>query len=205
MPTYLIAVVGASGSGKTTVSESLNNQFRELGYTSCVISQDDFYNPIGHPLTNYDEPKALDLDLLASKLNLIKKGYVTEIPTYDFVTHRRQPETRRIPELDLVIVEGLFLITDESLANVFDTSIYLDIDQETCYQQRLTRDQVERGRKVEDINRQYFDQVKPGYEHYIAPYSSRADLVYENFPTVTKDLAMQILELVMRNRCQPSK
>lgn len=201
MPSYLLAVVGASGSGKTTVSESLKKQFSSMGYATDVISQDDFYNPVGHPLTNYDEPDALDLELLATKLNRIKKGLTTLIPIYDFVTHRRQPTSRSIPKLDVVIVEGLFLLSDESLANVFDASIYLDVDQETCYQRRLLRDQVERGRFVDDINRQYFEQVKPGYELHIAPYSYRANLKYEQSPEVTKDLAMQILKMAMNNGC----
>lgn len=203
MPSYLIAIVGASGSGKTTVSDSLYKQFNEMELTTSVISQDDFYNPFGHPLTNYDEPNALDLELLATKLELIKKGLVTQIPTYDFVTHSRQSKTRIIPKSDIVIVEGLFLLSDEKLAKVFDASIFLEVDQEVCYRRRLLRDQLERGRVTEDINRQYFEQVKPGYEMHIAPYSSKADLIFEQLSPVTKEFAMQILSLAIRNRSKP--
>ena len=65
MKPILIAVAGASGSGKTTVANALLQGVKAHGFTATLFSQDNFYNPVGHPLSNYDEPQALELDLLA--------------------------------------------------------------------------------------------------------------------------------------------
>jgi uridine kinase len=191
----LIAVAGASGSGKTTVANALLQGIQSQGLTATLFSQDNFYNPIGHPLSNYDEPQALELDLLAKKLNELKQGLATEIPTYDFVVHRRQQETLIIEPLDVILVEGLFLLSQPNLVSAFDIKIYLDVPQEICFQRRFERDQIERGREPDDIRRQYNDQVRPGFERHIAPYRDQADIRIDALPSDVKSFIKNRLNL----------
>nr|WP_256368481.1 MULTISPECIES: AAA family ATPase [unclassified Marinobacterium] len=191
----MIAVAGASGSGKTTVANALLQGIQSQGLTATLFSQDNFYNPIGHPLSNYDEPQALELDLLAEKLNELKQGLATEIPTYDFVVHRRQQETLIIEPLDVIIVEGLFLLSQPNLVSAFDVKIYLDVPQEICFQRRFERDQIERGREPDDIRRQYNDQVRPGFERHIAPYRDQADIRIDALPSDVKSFIKNRLNL----------
>ncbi|QJD70804.1 uridine kinase [Marinobacterium sp. LSUCC0821] len=174
--TTLVAIVGASGSGKSTIATHLKELLIDAGLNVSLFSQDAFYNPIGHPLTNYDEPKSLELDYLASILLELKSGRAVKIPTYDFVTHRRQKQTELIEASDFVIVEGLFLISNESLRSAFDKTIYLDVPQSECFERRLRRDQNERGRHPEDIKRQYDEQVLPGFNNYILPFIKEASI-----------------------------
>ncbi|NRP47416.1 MULTISPECIES: AAA family ATPase [unclassified Marinobacterium] len=195
MKPLLIAVAGASGSGKTTVANALLQGIQSQGLTATLFSQDNFYNPIGHPLSNYDEPQALELDLLAEKLNELKQGLATEIPTYDFVVHRRQQETLIIEPLDVIIVEGLFLLSQPNLVSAFDVKIYLDVPQEICFQRRFERDQIERGREPDDIRRQYNDQVRPGFERHIAPYRDQADIRIDALPSDVKSFIKNRLNL----------
>jgi len=190
--TTLVAVVGASGSGKSTIANLLKTSLIEEGFSVSLFSQDAFYKPIGHPLTNYDEPNALELDYLASILHLLKSGKAVDIPTYDFVTHRRQPQTEIVEANEFVIVEGLFLISDEALRSVFDKTVYLDVSQTECFERRLRRDQNERGRTPDDIKRQYYEQVLPGFNNYILPFINKASLSIETQePT---EMAQEILD-----------
>nr|WP_256417837.1 MULTISPECIES: AAA family ATPase [unclassified Marinobacterium] len=191
----MIAVAGASGSGKTTVANALLQGIQSQGLTATLFSQDNFYNPIGHPLSNYDEPQALELDLLAEKLNELKQGLATEIPTYDFVVHRRQQETLIIEPLDVIIVEGLFLLSQPNLVSAFDVKIYLDVPQEVCFQRRFERDQIERGREPDDIRRQYNDQVRPGFDSHIAPYRDQADIRIDALPVDVESFIKNELKL----------
>jgi len=191
----LIAVAGASGSGKTTVANALLQGIQSLGLTATLFSQDNFYNPVGHPLNNYDEPQALELDLLAEKLNELKQGLATEIPTYDFVVHRRRQETQMIAPLDVILIEGLFLLSQPNLVSAFDFKIYLDVPQEICFQRRFDRDQLERGREPDDIIRQYTDQVRPGFEKYIAPYRDQADIRIDALPSDLESFIKKTLNL----------
>ena len=195
MKPLLIAVAGASGSGKTTVATALLQSIQSQGFTATLFSQDNFYNPVGHPLSNYDEPQALELDLLAKKLIELKQGLVTEIPTYDFVVHRRQKETLIIEPLDVILVEGLFLLSQPNLVSAFDIKIYLDVPQAICFQRRFERDQIERGREPDDIRRQYNEQVRPGFEQHIAPYLNQADIVIDALPADVDSFVKKELKL----------
>ena len=152
--TTLVAIVGASGSGKSTIASLLKASLIDAGFSVSLFSQDAFYKPVGHPMTNYDEPDALELDYLATMLNLLKSGNSVDIPTYDFVTHKRQKQTELVEANEFVLVEGLFLLSREALRSVFDRTIYLDVCQTECFERRLRRDQNERGRTPDDIKRQ---------------------------------------------------
>ena len=195
--TTLVAIVGASGSGKSTIAKLLKALLIEAGFSVSLFSQDAFYKPIGHPLTNYDEPGALELDYLASMLQLLKSGKAVNIPTYDFVTHRRQQQTEIVEANEFVIVEGLFLISNEALRSVFDNTVYLDVSQTECFERRLRRDQKERGRIPDDIKRQYYEQVLPGFNNYILPFINKASFsVQTQKPT---KMAQEILDHLLEN------
>ena len=193
--TTLIAIVGASGSGKSTIAYHLKDLLIEVGLTVSLFSQDAFYKPIGHPLTNYDEPESLELDYLASVLTKLKQGLNVKIPTYDFVTHRRQKPTEYIEASDFVIVEGLFLISSEPLRSVFDKTIYLDVPQAECFRRRLKRDQTERGRDPKDIKRQYDEQVLPGFNNHILPYINKASITIK--PQSPSEMAEEIYQNII--------
>jgi len=190
----LVAVVGASGSGKTTVASKLQQAFGQLGYSTELISMDSYYKPVGHPLNNYDRPAAFDFDLLVEDLAQLKSGKPIDVPTYDFVTHRRQPEVVRVEPVDLVLVEGLFLYALEELLQHFDVRIYLDVDPQLCFERRFARDQIERGREPDDIRRQYFDQVFPGYEQYIHPSRVHATHTIDKLPDALEALVRELLK-----------
>ena len=191
--TKVIGITGASGSGKSTISNLIAQKLKEQRFSVSQISQDSFYNPVGHPLTNYDTPTALELDLLSKALNQLKQGQPTSIPTYDFVTHRRQVEEEQVYPSNFVIVEGLFLLTDQ-LHSAFDFVAFLNVDQNMCFERRLRRDQVERGREPDDIMRQYQQQVYPGYKKHIEPYTQRASIIVE--PSSPELMSNEILSLI---------
>lgn len=194
--TTLVAIVGASGSGKSTIASLLKASLIDAGFSVSLFSQDAFYKPVGHPMTNYDEPDALELDYLATMLNLLKSGNSVDIPTYDFVTHKRQKQTELVEANEFVLVEGLFLLSREALRSVFDRTIYLDVCQTECFERRLRRDQNERGRTPDDIKRQYYEQVLPGFNNYILPFINKASILVETKkPT---EMAKEILEHLIK-------
>lgn len=193
--TTLVAIVGASGSGKSTIANLLKASLIEEGFSVSLFSQDAFYKPIGHPLTNYDEPDALELDHLASMLYQLKIGQAVNIPTYDFVTHRRQQQTEVVEANQFVIVEGLFLLSREALRSVFDMTVYLDVSQTECFERRLRRDQNERGRIPDDIRRQYHEQVLPGFNNHILPFINKTSFSVKT--QQPSEMAQEILEYLL--------
>lgn len=176
-PPRIIGIVGASGSGKTTVAQEL----ADLAEGSCLISQDNYYRglPDGVSATdwNFDDPAALDLEHLARDLAALKRGETVQIPCYNFSTHKRKTETITLNPAPVIIVEGLFLFLPENLRRVFDLKVFVDVPPEVCLQRRIARDKTERSRTEEDIRRQWFDQVEPMFRKYVEPTRAFADLL----------------------------
>lgn len=68
-------VAGASGSGKTTVCRRIVDALEDKGRRVAVIASDAYYKPLGgsDPAThNFDEPNAIDFELLAKHVELLK-------------------------------------------------------------------------------------------------------------------------------------
>lgn len=177
----IVGIAGGSGSGKSTLAHGLATLTERFG--STVICQDDYYKgiPAGVDAAayNFDEPAALDLDLLARHLCELKRGRPVSAPLYDFHAHGRRAETRAIAPCSLVFVEGLFLFAAEPLRNAFDIRFFIDVPAEERLRRRIGRDTSDRGRSPEDIRRQFEGQVEPMYRLHIAPTRVHAHFVLE--------------------------
>ena len=147
----MIAVVGGSGSGKTTVSRGIYDQ---LGLEAAFVDQDAYYQDLSHlPLeqrmaVNFDHPDAFDTDLLVAHLEALRSGQPIEKPTYDFAAHTRALARVRIDPKDVVIVDGIMLFADARLRALFDIKIFVDVADDIRFIRRLQRDVSERGRSM---------------------------------------------------------
>ncbi len=109
----VIGIAGGTGSGKSTVAHKLATS---IPVERCaVIDHDSYYvdqshlSPQARAEINYDHPSSLESRLLAEHLRELRAGRAVEVPIYDFVTHCRRPETRRVPPAPVIIVEGILV------------------------------------------------------------------------------------------------
>lgn len=181
MKPVMVGIVGGSGSGKTTLAHGLAVLTERFG--SLVISQDHYYLGVPRGVSpdsyNFDEPRALDLELLARHLAEVRQGRSVEMPQYDFSTHCRTATTDRLVPVPLLIVEGLFLFTTPALSEVFDLRFFVDVPADERLRRRVARDTVERGREPGDIIRQFNEQVEPMYERHVLPTRCHAHYVLD--------------------------
>lgn len=167
----IIAIAGGSGSGKTTIVRELQKRVGPLS----VISLDSYYldrtglSAEAKAEINYDEPAALDLELLADHIETLAAGKEALIPQYDFATHTRRSEAIALRVENVLIVEGLFALYPERIRNRADLKIFVDVDADRRLARRLERDVAERGRTFKEVLHQYFLCVKPMHEAYIEP------------------------------------
>jgi len=198
MTSRIIGIVGASGSGKTTVAQEL----AELAGNASLMSQDNYY--IGLPDDvdskdwNFDDPAVIDLEHLARDLAALKRGEIVEGPRYIFSTHKRAPDTVTLKPAPLIIVEGLFLFLPEILRNVFDLKIFIDVPLEVCLERRVARDVVERGRTAGIIRQRWVEQVEPMYRKYVEPTRAFADLLLIPAGRGTPERRQQIADILKR-------
>ena len=128
-------------------------------------------------LLNYDAPEALEFDLMARHLQALRRGEAVDCPVYDFTMHDRSDEILRIEPRPIIIVDGILILSDPALREVFDLSIYVDADADERILRRAKRDMEERGRRIDDITAQYLATVKPMHEQYVEPSKRHADLI----------------------------
>ena len=176
----VIGIAGGTGSGKTTLMKNIISRF---GDVVTVLSHDNYYRRHDE-LTyeerckiNYDEPAALETDLMARHLDLLRQGESIQCPVYDFTQHNRSDETIEVVPKSVIIVEGILIFENEPLRNLMDIKIFVDTDADVRLCRRIKRDVNKRGRTLESVLTQYQETVKPMHEKYVEPSKKYADIV----------------------------
>ena len=176
----VIGIAGGTGSGKTTLMKNLINRFQG---DVTVLSHDNYYKrhdelPYEERCRlNYDEPAALETDLMARHLDQLRHGESILCPVYDFTQHNRSDETVRIEPRKVIIVEGILIFENEPLRELMDIRIFVDTDADVRLCRRIKRDVNKRGRTLESVLLQYQQTVKPMHERYVEPSKKYAHIV----------------------------
>ena len=177
----IIGIVGGTGSGKTTVVRKIIQSLPEGEVT--VIPQDSYYRdnsnlPLEERLKlNFDEPAAIEFELLVNQLKDLKAGKPVEQPIYSYLTCTRSKETIPIQPRDVIIVEGILILCDEELRNMMDMKVFVDADADDRLIRVINRDIIERGRTVEMVIDRYEKVLKPMHLQHIEPTKRYADLI----------------------------
>ena len=176
----VIGIAGGTGSGKTTLMKNLISRF---GDVVTVLSHDNYYRRHDELtyeercMINYDEPAALETELMAYHLDLLRKGESIKCPVYDFTQHNRSDETILVVPKSVIIVEGILIFENEPLRSLMDIKIFVDTDADVRLCRRIKRDVNKRGRTLESVLKQYQETVKPMHEKYVEPSKKYADIV----------------------------
>ena len=177
----IIGVSGGSGSGKTSVSRAIFNNFPN--HSIMMLEHDSYYKDQSHLSfeerlkTNYDHPFAFDTDLLIEHLEKLLNYETIEKPVYDYVAHTRSTETAIQEPKEVIILEGILILEDKRLRDLMDIKIYVDTDDDIRIIRRIKRDMIERGRTLDSIIDQYLSVVKPMYHQFIEPTKRYADVI----------------------------
>ncbi len=199
-----IAVAGGTGSGKTTIA---NEIVKRVGADQIAYLQHDaYYYDWGHlPLDprnvpNFDHPDSLETDLLIKHLKQLRAGRAVNVPVYDFTTHRRTDQNRRVEPHPVILVEGLLIFAEKRLRDLFDIKIYVDADNDLRFIRRLKRDIAERGRSMEAVVDQYLNTVRPMHLEFVEPSKRYADVIIPEggFNTVALDMVVARIEGMLK-------
>ena len=177
----IIGIAGGTGSGKTTVVNKIISSFPKGEV--AVIPQDSYYNDSSHvppqerSKINFDEPDAIEWPLLVQQLRELKEGKAIEMPTYSYLTCTRQEETVHVEPCDVVIVEGILVLTDPVMRSMMDVKCFVDADPDDRLIRVIARDCIERGRTPQIVIDRYQDVLKPMHSMYIEPTKQFADLI----------------------------
>lgn len=177
----IIGIAGGTGSGKTTVVSKIANSLSNEDV--AVIPQDSYYKDSSHILPserskiNFDEPDAIEWDLLIKHLIQLKSGKSIEMPTYSYLTCTRQEDTITITPKNVIIVEGILVLDCPTLREMMDIKVFVDADADERLIRVIARDCVERGRTPMMVINRYQDVLKPMHNKYIEPTKQYADII----------------------------
>ena len=176
----VIGIAGGTGSGKTTL---MNNLIKQFENDVTILSHDNYYkrhDELSYEercQLNYDEPAALETDLMAAHLDRLRQGQTIECPVYDFADHNRSDKTVTIVPKKVIIVEGILIFENQPLRDLMDIKIFVDTDADVRLCRRIKRDVNKRGRTLESVLTQYQQTVKPMHEKYVEPSKKYADII----------------------------
>lgn len=178
---FLVGIAGPSAAGKTTLARALQRELRPM--PSVLLAHDDYYRDLSHvapaerAVLNFDDPQALETELLVAHLEALRRGEAIQRPVYDFALHTRGPQTVAVAPAPVVIVEGIFVLALPQLREAWDLRVYMDTPADLCLARRILRDVEERGRTVQSCIEQYLRFVRPAQEALVWPSRKYADLI----------------------------
>ncbi len=179
----LVGIAGGSGAGKTTVVDAIAVR---MGREHVSVIQHDAYyrdrgslSPEERSHLNFDHPDSLDSALLAEHLRVLADGRPVHSPVYDFTTHTRTAESVLVQPRRVLTVEGILILADEMLRQLFDIKVFVDTEPDIRIIRRLTRDVEQRGRTHESVIRQYLESVRPMHLAFVEPSKVHADVIID--------------------------
>lgn len=206
MQSIVIAIAGGSASGKTTFANVILGRIgaERISY----IPHDSYYRNLKDlPLElreppNFDHPGSLETDLFVEHIRALRDGKTVEIPTYDFSTHSRSDEVHVVESRPVILVEGILILTDYRLRELFDVMIYVDPDPDIRFIRRLERDIIDRGRTVDSVIEQWLMTVRPMYLEFAEPSKRYAHIIVPEggLNEVAMDMIVTRVEVLLEQK-----
>jgi uridine kinase len=100
----------------------------------------------------------------------------------------------------VILVEGILILAEKGLRELFDVKIYVDTDPDIRFIRRLERDIAERGRTSASVINQYMSTVRPMHMEFVEPSKRYADVIIPEggLNTVAMDMVVARIEALLR-------
>jgi uridine kinase len=200
----VIGIAGGTGSGKTTIADYI---LETVGPEKIAFLPHDAYYRDQTDLAyeersqvNFDHPASLETELLIEHITNLRNQQTIHLPDYDFKTHSRTNKTIQINPQPIILIEGILILAEPELRNLFDLKIYVDTDADIRFIRRLKRDIEERGRTTESVINQYLETVRPMHLEFVEPSKRYASVIIPEggYNTVALDLIVARIESMLQ-------
>jgi uridine kinase len=198
----LIIIAGPSSSGKTTFAKRLSIQLLAHGIAPFSFEMDNYFVDREHtPIDengeyDFESLGALDHKQLAHDLKHLIAGQSIQMPSFNFITGRRElGEIVQVEPGQIIILEGIHGLNPDLLPGIPPDQTFrvyvsaltqLNLDRhnrvsttDTRLLRRIVRDARERGYSAQEtISR--WESVRRGEKRYIFPFQENADIMFNS-------------------------
>ena len=199
---FIIGITGGTGSGKTTIVNEVNKLFDASEI--CLLSSDSYYknNPNldfkERDKLNYDTPEAIDFDLLNKHIDLLKQEININVPNYCFTTHLRLEKSTVVEPKKILIIEGILILTNKTLRDSINYSVFLDCPRDVRFQRRLDRDIKERGRNYNDVINLFETRLDIMHSEFVEPHKKFCDLILNTNENININPLINVIKKNLR-------
>lgn len=201
--TRVVLISGPSSSGKTTFCKRLQVQLITNYLHPHGLSLDDYF--IDREFTpktpdgdyDFENLRAIDLDLLGRQMKEILAGEEVSLPTYDFTLGKKifKGNTMKLNEGDLLVIEGIHGLNPELLPDLPEAATYkiyvsaltnvaLDSHNripstDNRLLRRIVRDYNYRGYSAAETIKRW-PSVRAGEEKWVFPFQENANAMFNS-------------------------
>lgn len=199
---FIIGITGGTGSGKTTIVNEVINLFDKSEI--CLLSSDSYYKNNAsldfnqRDKLNYDIPEAIDFDLLNKHIDLLKQEININVPNYCFTTHLRLEKTTVVEPKKILIIEGILILTNKTLRDSINYSVFLDCPRDVRFQRRLDRDIKERGRNYNDVINLFETRLDIMHSEFVEPHKTFCDLILNTNENININPLINVIKKNLR-------
>ena len=199
---FIIGITGGTGSGKTTIVNEVINLFEASDV--CLLSSDSYYKNNAsldfnqRDKLNYDIPEAIDFDLLNKHIDLLKQEININVPNYCFTTHLRLEKTTVVEPKKILIIEGILILTNKTLRDTINYSVFLDCPRDVRFQRRLDRDIKERGRNYNDVINLFETRLDIMHSEFVEPHKKFCDLILNTNENININPLINVIKKNLR-------
>lgn len=196
--TIVVGITGGTCSGKTTSCEFLSQQLMLNGVSTCYLSQDWYYYDLSYldrkerDLRNFDEPSAIDNDLFLQHVNTLKSNTAVLAPDYDYVEHIRLDTTKTIMPSNVIILDGLFLLSEEEIRKVIDLSVFLTAPDDVRLIRRIRRDAFGLGLPIQYVVDYWESTVLSMHSTFVESSKKYANYIADS---INQDIVDALMDL----------
>ncbi|HEU5316827.1 MAG TPA: uridine kinase [Chloroflexota bacterium] len=181
----LVAITGGTSSGKTTLARAVSAELADVPH--LVLSQDTYFSDLSHLPEDQREaartanrPEAVNWDALVPQLEALKRGVGITHPVPGTRAHARGDAPSSLGPVDVALVEGHLLLTEERVRDLADLKVFVECDVEVRVLRRITRDTGRAPENPEALQRSlawYWRDVLPNNQRYTTLQRGYADLI----------------------------
>jgi len=173
---FVILIGGQARSGKSTLSAYLKIKFRKQGQSVLTVKADDWIMPAGDRTGKENVWDRFRLTAFEQDMHAFFNNDTVTVNRYDSKTRElREKSIYQYVNQDIVILEGAPLLHSQSLLNLADVSVFVELD-ETERKKRFDRFYGWKGFEQKKTELLYTERLSEEFKN-IQQTSESADIV----------------------------